>query len=96
MNYQALCINKEDNVAVTLKALKAGERVLVKIDNELQDIIVVNDVPIYHKFAIKNVKPGEKIYKYGQVMGIAAKELQTGEHVHIHNIESLRGVVECT
>ncbi len=93
MNYQALCINKKDNVAVALKTLKAGERVLVKTDNELCGITVINEVPIYHKFAIKNVKQGEKVYKYGEVIGIAVKELQIGEYVHIHNVESLRSVV---
>ncbi|MFQ5657413.1 MAG: SAF domain-containing protein [Candidatus Methylomirabilales bacterium] len=34
---------------------------------------------------------GAPIIKYGQVIGRATVEIAPGDHVHVHNMESLRG-----
>ena len=39
----------------------------------------------------KNIDSGENIIKYGEIIGKASKPIKTGEHVHVHNIESTRG-----
>ena len=33
---------------------------------------------------------GEKVIEYGDVIGSATKDISTGEHVHVHNLKSLR------
>lgn len=91
MDYQALCINEKDNVAVALEYLRAGQRIVVKVGDKIEDIMVVDDIPPYHKFALKDVRAGEKIYKYGEIIGKAIEDIKTGGYVHTHNIESLRG-----
>ena len=33
----------------------------------------------------------KQVTKYGEEIGIATTEITAGEHVHIHNIDSIRG-----
>ena len=40
---------------------------------------------------IHNVKKGDVVYKYGEIIGIATVDIKTGDYVHVHNIESTRG-----
>jgi altronate dehydratase len=78
--------SKEDNVAVALKDLKAGE--VVEVNNFKMRLI--EDVSFGHKIALKDIKKGEKVIKYGEVIGQAIIEIKKGAHVHVHNIKSLR------
>jgi hypothetical protein len=50
----------------------------------------VDNVPVYHKFSVSNISEGDKIYKYGQVIGRAVKDIKIGKHVHLHNLISIR------
>ena len=54
-------------------------------------ITAANDVPVYHKIAKVLIKAGDEVYKYGESIGIASKDIHPGEHVHVHNLESARG-----
>ena len=54
-------------------------------------ITAVNDIPVYHKIAKVFIKAGDEVYKFGEPIGIASVDIQQGEHVHVHNIESSRG-----
>jgi len=44
-----------------------------------------------HKFAVVPIRKGEDILKYGEVIGAASRDIQPGEHVHVHNLEGKRG-----
>ena len=79
-----------DNVAVALADLKAEDTVEVKIAGELKSIKIKEKIPYGHKVAIKDVQKGSKIIKYGEVIGVATKDIPIGSHVHTHNIKSLR------
>ncbi|MBQ8508991.1 MAG: altronate dehydratase [Clostridia bacterium] len=41
-----------------------------------------------HKFALRHIKKGEDIIKYGYPIGHATADIQAGEHVHTHNLRS--------
>ena len=45
-------------------------------------------IPAGHKYALKDIKTGEPIIKYGQVIGRATCDIKTGEWVHTHNVKS--------
>ena len=48
-----------------------------------------------HKYAVRPIKKGDKVIKYGQVIGIATEDIGVGEHVHSHNMKtSLEGKLE--
>lgn len=41
-----------------------------------------------HKYALKDIKAGEKIIKYGFPIGLAYKDIKQGELVHSHNLKT--------
>ena len=50
-----------------------------------------------HKYAIRDIKAGENIIKYGNPIGHAIVDIKKGEHVHNHNIKTnLSGNLEYT
>ena len=44
-----------------------------------------------HKIAVKEIKTGEQITKYGEEIGVATHDIKKGEYVHVHNLDSMRG-----
>ena len=44
-----------------------------------------------HKYALREIKKGEEIIKYGQPIGIAQIDIGKGEHVHSHNMKTALG-----
>ena len=50
-----------------------------------------------HKYAVKDIKKGEKIIKYGFPIGVASTDIKSGEHIHSHNLKTaLSGTLEYT
>ena len=85
----ALMIHPTDNVAVVTEAVRTGEDVLYEDANGGQVCLkAAGDVPVYHKIALRDIAPGEKVLKYGKTIGVATAPIAKGEHVHCHNIES--------
>ena len=79
--------SEKDNLVTCVQPLKARERVTVDgVEIEVRD-----DIPKYHKMAVKEIKQGEAVYKYGEVMGVASRDIHIGQWAHIHNIDSTRG-----
>lgn len=60
METKYLKINTADNVAVAIIALPAGEKLIV----DGKEIILNEDVPAGHKFALKDFTEGENVIKY--------------------------------
>ena len=82
----------EDHAGVALAAIKAGERIrgLVLADGSRIELDALQDVPLAHKIAVKNVVPGEHVMLHGHPAGTATRPIRAGEHVHVHNMKSLR------
>ena len=47
-----------------------------------------NNVPVGHKIALKDLKLGQSIFKYGHDIGKVVKGIKKGEHVHVHNVKT--------
>lgn len=47
-----------------------------------------DNIPAGHKFALKDIKNGEYVIKYGEIIGRASAEIKKGEWVHTHNVKS--------
>ena len=41
-----------------------------------------------HKYALRDIKKGENIIKYGNPIGHATEDIKKGEHVHSHNLKT--------
>ena len=80
-------INQEDNVAVALRPIGKGETL------EIGDISVttVEEIPQGHKVALKAVKAGEEVVKYGFRIGFAKEDISKGQWVHVHNLKTALG-----
>ncbi|SHN26854.1 UxaA family hydrolase [Gracilibacillus kekensis] len=89
--YNALIMHLNDNVATAVDDLAAGADAKVKIENKNQTIELINDIRFGHKFALSDINKGEEIKKYGESIGVAITDIKQGEHVHVHNIDSIRG-----
>ncbi len=80
-------INKDDNVAVALKPILKGTTVNVAGT----EITVLEDIPQGHKFAIKPVKKGDAVIKYGFRIGYAQSDVEVGGWIHTHNLKTALG-----
>jgi altronate hydrolase len=72
---QAVKIASQDNVVVALANLKAGESVVV--DGETY--VLSTSVPGKHKFAVRDLHPGDQIFMYGVLVGEATVPIRKGE-----------------
>jgi len=86
-----LVLHSRDNVAIALTDIEAGTLVRVKVGDQNIELIVKQQIPFAHKFAIGNIEEGQPVYRYGEIIGRAVKPIRVGQHVHTHNLESVRG-----
>ncbi|MEM5501663.1 altronate dehydratase family protein [Ahrensia kielensis] len=70
-----LKLHDDDNVAIALAPLKAGESVAVEA------------ILKSHKVALVDIPAGENVLRYGQIIGKATVMIPAGSHVHEHNME---------
>jgi len=87
----AVVISEKDNVATATRAIKSGEKLTVRVGEKETEIAIKNDIKFLHKFALKDINKGDRIFKYGMLIGEATADISQGEHVHVHNVRSLRG-----
>ncbi len=90
MSKKAIQIDAKDNVATATSIVEAGEEVEVLSPDG--DVVLkakpVERIIFGHKIALTDLKAGDKIVKYGQVIGVASKEVKVGEWLHTHNVNS--------
>ena len=64
------------------------ENVLIGAKDGSVKVLSTNNVPLGHKIALKDLKVGDTIFKYGHDIGKVVKEIKKGEHVHVHNVKT--------
>jgi (2R)-sulfolactate sulfo-lyase subunit alpha len=85
--------DKADNVGVVVvEDVKAGQRLSgwVMEDDGTIAVKALDHVPLGHKIALKELKPGDTIFKYGHDIGKVVAAIGKGRHVHVHNIKTKR------
>ena len=85
MMKQAVRIEPEDNVAVAVQDIAAGE----KVDCSGVQVTAGANISTGHKIAVFPIPRGENIVKYAVTIGISSREISPGEHVHSHNVEDI-------
>lgn len=88
---RAIVIDEQDNVANLIGDGRQGETVRVEGPGLETEIVLADDIPANHKFACRPIEPGQDVIKYGARIGRATRAIAVGAHVHVHNVESLRG-----
>ena len=83
----------KDNVGVVVvEGLRAGTDMLGVIteSDKTVKLKAKDDIPIGHKVALKPLKKGETVLKYGEDIGRMSADAAVGEHVHIQNLKTKR------
>lgn len=80
----AILLSPSDNVAVLAHdvpagaVVRAGDRVLT----------AERAIGLGHKIALGPIARGGRIVKHGAAIGSATRDIEPGEHVHVHNMRS--------
>lgn len=88
---RALILSPKDNVASVMEEVSAGDDLVAQGSNETRLLQAIQKIPFGFKVATVDIRRGDPVFKYGEVIGMASKNIQKGALVHIHNIEGARG-----
>lgn len=88
---QAIMMKAIDNVATATQEILPGTGITVTIDGAVVCIHVTEKIPFGHKVAIREITKGDKVIKYGEVIGEATTNIRPGQHTHVHNLGGCRG-----
>ena len=82
----ALVLDPSDNVATVLSNIERGDRVHLK--GTAGEVVATEAVGFGHKIALRYIRAGESIIKYGQKIGYATVDIKPGDWVHLHSMAS--------
>ncbi len=77
---ETILIAENDSVLVALSDLEKGK--------SYAGVTALEDIRRGHKMAVRDIKAGEKVIKYGFPIGIALSPIPAGSHVHTHNLKT--------
>ena len=90
---QFLVHNHADTVGViVVEDVRKGQSLtgLVMDTDDTITLKALDDIPLGHKIALKNIKNDETVVKYGHDIGRAVAPITPGRHVHVHNVKTKR------
>ncbi|MDC7685072.1 UxaA family hydrolase [Asticcacaulis sp. BYS171W] len=79
-----ILLHPTDNVLVCRETIAPGT--VATIDGEA--VTITQPIEVGHKVARVDLRPGDKILKYGAPIGSMTKDTPRGGHVHMHNMQS--------
>ncbi|MGN1180509.1 MAG: UxaA family hydrolase [Suilimivivens sp.] len=81
---QIFKIHDNDNVAVAIETIPAG----TCVDVSGEKITANMEIPAGHKMALRDIKEGEQVIKYGCPIGNAKEDIKKGDWIHVHNVKT--------
>src|SRR5579871_1594543 len=78
----AVHLRPEDNTAVAARHLPPGTECRLGGST----FTLPQRVALGHKLAVRPIRKGEAVCKYGQVIVFASADIPAGGHVHVHNV----------
>ncbi|MFV0635690.1 UxaA family hydrolase [Mitsuokella sp.] len=88
MERKAVLLDLKDNVATCTGEVRTGDTVLA-VGDEKVEVVAAEDIPIWHKIALRPIAKGEAVIKYGEMIGEADKDIKKGGWVSHENIHSV-------
>ena len=85
-----ILLHTKDNTITALRDLTKGEALTVEDEGKRAQIILRDNIAYAHKAARIYISKGSDVVKYGEVIGIATDNIEPGDHVHVHNVDSKR------
>jgi altronate hydrolase len=74
-------LNPADDVVIARVEIAAGTALLREMD-----VRAAARVPAGHKIAARAIGSGDAVRRYNQIIGFATRDIDAGEHVHVHNL----------
>lgn len=95
MKHSILMHEADDDVGVAVEDLQAGTEVgAVTLEGHpVGTIKVVENVPLGHKVAMRDIAKDKQVIEYGRPIGQASQATPRGAHVHTHNLKTMRWTV---
>jgi altronate dehydratase len=90
IEWDALVLHPDDDVAVALRDLLDGATVVVRRQGANEHLQISEAIPLGHKLALHPLAAGTPVRKYGEAIGVASVDIAGGSHVHVHNLASRR------
>lgn len=81
---QAILLHAADDVVIAKQRLAAG----AVIHAAGEALTLRQDISAGHKIARHRLARGSQVRRYGQIIGHATAVIDSGEHVHVHNLEA--------
>ena len=72
-------LHTADDVVIARSQLMSGASV--------EHVNVRGLIPPGHKIAIRDIRAGEPVRRYNQIIGFASRAISAGDHVHVHNLD---------
>jgi altronate dehydratase small subunit len=82
-----LQLHSDDNVLVALEGISPGPVAVVGLKHP-KNILAVESIAHGHKLALRSLKTGDVVLKYGVPIGFASQPIAAGAWVHTHNCRS--------
>ena len=82
----AILIDPRDSVATVTVPVRSGETVCWAAGDGAACLTAREDIPRYHKIAVKPVPAGDAVLKYGEYIGRALRDIPAGAWVHVHDL----------
>jgi len=95
MKHGILLHEPNDDVGVAVADLKKGSVIgaLTLEGKAAGKVTLLDNVPLGHKVALRDLPKDKPVLKYGRPVGKAVKPISRGAHVHVHNVKTLRWAV---
>jgi altronate hydrolase len=84
MKNKFIIMDIDDNCGTALEVISKDDEIEVNGNR----IKISQSIDMGHKFALKDIKKGNLIKKYGEIIGIAIEDIKVGEWIHTHNVTS--------
>jgi galactarate dehydratase len=78
-----IILNPADDVGVARQKIGKGEA------TGYDGLMAKDLIGRGHKVALKAIKSGQEVHKFGQVIGVATSDIKPGQHIHLHNLQMI-------
>ncbi len=80
-----LRLHADDNVVIAKQSAPKGSE--IRCGDEASPPIALDNIDLGHKVAVRSIAAGQPIIKFGQQIGFASTDIESGDWVHAHNVE---------
>ncbi len=78
----AVFLHPDDNLCVAARNLEKGQSLAIAG----KSVTLAENVRLGHKIAVRPIRRGEYVRKYGQIIGQATSDIAPGQWIHSHNL----------